>query len=91
MLLDRDEHIREGVTPASLAELGEVREVRHLHTRATSPALADAGLVVIGTEAVADAAGLTFDDLGVIEFAEAFAAVSGVAGLGSAVLMERVS
>ncbi|MDM4719529.1 acetyl-CoA C-acyltransferase [Micromonospora sp. WMMA1363] len=132
VLLDRDEHIREDLTAATVAnlkpafaELGaagqdqlvlrhlpELGEVRHLHTRATSPALADASaLVLVGSataaertgiapvarivgsasagadpvrmlvagqhavEKVVARAGLVVADLGVLEFAEAFAAM----------------
>lgn len=123
--LDRDEHVRPGLTIEAFAEmepafagtpaqdavvlkhLPELSEIRHLHTRGTSPSLCDAaGLVLVGTDldlaplarvvggatAVSDpvtmltagqravtqvlaGAGLSADDVEVFEFAEAFAAL----------------
>lgn len=50
----------DGQDAIALPHLPDLHEIRHLHTRGTSPSLADgAGLVVIGTEESASAAGLT--------------------------------
>lgn len=101
----------DGQDAIALAHLPELEKIEHLHTRGTSPSLADgAGLVVVGTldaaertgltplarivsgasvgsdpvrmlgagqsaiERALTRAGLTPDDLDVVEFAEAFSA-----------------
>jgi acetyl-CoA C-acetyltransferase len=78
VLLDRDEHVRPGVTAAAVAalepafaglgasgqdalvlrHLPALGAVRHLHTRATSPSVADgAGLVLVASAGGAEALG----------------------------------
>lgn len=101
-----------GQDSAALAKYPELKQIRHLHTRGSSPSLADgAGLVLVGNESAAqhlngaprarilssatkavnpfvmltagqeatvaaiERAGLTVDDIGRFEFAEAFSAL----------------